>query len=100
MALILEYDRGQLQPTGPLDEHLPVRVDQYVIDGRVLEQRLERAEPDHLVDHVIGDLRLFPLVELHALGLEQLRDQRAGLSRKASGGSFSIAVRLISSSNR
>ena len=52
MRLVLEERRHRLEHAAALDEDVLVAVDQDVVDGRVLEQRLERPEPDHLVDHL------------------------------------------------
>ena len=46
-----------------LDEHLVVAVDQDVGDRRVLEQRLERAEAEQLVEHVADQLLALGMVE-------------------------------------
>ena len=79
MTLVLEDHRRQLQSAAALDEDLPVGVDQDVVDRGILQQRLERAEADHLVDDVVGDLHLLALIQLHPLGLEQLGDQASDL---------------------
>ena len=57
VRLVLERDVRLLQLAVPLDEAVLVTVDQDVVDRGVLEQRLERAKPDHLVDDVV-DQRL------------------------------------------
>src|SRR5690349_17277423 len=82
MTLVLEYDRRQLKPPLALHEDLAVRIDQDIIDGRVLEERLERTKADHLVDDIVGDLRLFALVELDAISLQQPGDDASRLFAK------------------
>ena len=52
----------------PFDEANPVGVDQNVGDGRVLEQRLDRAEAGHLVDDLIGEDVELLLIERYVLG--------------------------------
>ena len=47
---------GQLELAAALDVDLLVAVDQNVGDGRVLQQRLERPQPEDLVEHFGDDL--------------------------------------------
>ena len=64
-----------------LDEDLRRVVDQDVGDRRVLEQRLERAEAEQLVEHVVDERLALDEAERHALVLavEQVLDDRADL---------------------
>ena len=50
-VLVVLKRRGHaLEHAGALDEDVLVRVDQDVADRRVAQQRLERSEPEHVVD--------------------------------------------------
>ena len=75
----LKRARGPLEPALPLDEDVGMAVDQDVGDRRVLEQRLERAEAEQLVEHVLGQLLALGEVQRCALLGELLRDQVAHL---------------------
>ena len=59
----------------PLDEAVLVAVDQDVVDRRVLEQRLQRAEADHLVDDVVDQRVELGDVDRHALLARLFRDE-------------------------
>ena len=51
MRLVLEAHARRLQHALPFDVDAFVPVDENVVDGRVLEQRLERTEAGHLVEN-------------------------------------------------
>ncbi len=74
MRLVLEVDGGLLELAEALDKTLPVGVDQDIGDGRVLEQRLDRPEPGHLVDDVFGEGGELALVQRDLLGAHILAD--------------------------
>src|SRR5690242_19894671 len=75
MPLVLEADRCQLENAASLDKDPRVGVHQDVVDRRILQQRLERAEAGHLVDDVGDDPVLLLLIELHPLGAHHFLDQ-------------------------
>ena len=76
MGVVPEVQTGQLQLAPALGIDLVGTVDQNVRDGRVVQQRLDRAEPDHLVDDADGEPVLLVLVqEQLALACDQ-RHQR------------------------
>ena len=52
VLVVLERRRHRFELAAALDEHLLVGVDQDVADRLVAQQRLERAEAEHLVEHV------------------------------------------------
>ncbi len=79
MILVLEADRRLLELAEALDIDLLVAVDQYVGDRIVLEQRLDRAEAEHLVQHVVDQLLALRMVEGVALLVELLEDDVADL---------------------
>jgi hypothetical protein len=56
-----------------------VAVDQDVVDGRVLQQGLDRPEAGHLVDDLVDEILQFLRVERDALGEHVLGDQRGNL---------------------
>ncbi len=72
---IAEIYGGQLQQALALDVNLPVGVDQNVGDGGILQQRLERAQAEHLVQHFIADLLFLERAEQRRLGIDE-RDER------------------------
>ena len=74
-----------------LDVDLLGPVDHDVGDGLVLEQRLERAQPQHVVDDLVDEVVLLRPVELQAMLDQQLGDQALELAhqllaRQADGG--------------
>ena len=68
MRLVLERDVDLLQLAALFDKAVLVAVDQDVVDVRIFQQRLQRAEADHLVDDVVdqrvklGDVDRHPLL--------------------------------------
>ena len=83
VPLVLEADRRRLQHAVALDEDLVVAVDQDVGDGRVLEQRLERAQAEQLVEDVADQLLALGLIErlvlLGQLFVDDVADLRLDL---------------------
>ena len=101
MRLVLEAHAGRLEHAAALDVDAFVAVDQDVVDGRVLEQRLERPEPGHLVEDFGDEVVELLRVEREPLDQDVLRRRAAGCAaRISSSGSFSSAERLISSISR
>ena len=77
VRVVLEHDVGLFEPAFTLDVDLVVPVDQDVGDVGVLQQHLQRAEPEDLVQHV-GDQRVaLEQAERRrlALAVEQANDQ-------------------------
>ena len=68
---------GQFEQALALDVDLLVAVDQNVGDGRVLQQRLERAQAEDLVQNLFGDLLLFERAEQRRLVVDQRDDRLA-----------------------
>ncbi len=75
MRLVLETHAGRLQNALPLDIDAFVAVDQDVVDGRVLEQRLERAEAGHLVENFRDEVVELLRIERQPLDQHVLRHQ-------------------------
>jgi hypothetical protein len=73
--IVAERHVGQLEQTLALDVNLFVRVDQNVGDRGVLQQRFERSQAEHFVQHFIADLLLLKRAQQRGLGIDQ-RDQR------------------------
>ena len=79
VRLVLEAHRRRLEHAGALDVDAFVAVDQDVVDGRVLQQRLDRPEAGHLVDDLVDEVLELLRVERDALGQHVLGDQRGDL---------------------
>ena len=79
MLVVAEPHVGQLELAAALDIDLLRPVDHDVGDGLVLEQRLERPEPEHVGDQQFDELALLGEIQLD-LGLgEQILDPAAEL---------------------
>ena len=70
MRLILEMNGGLLQFSETLDETLFVRIDEDVVDRRILQKGFDRAEADHLVDNFLCKCLGFLLIERQPLGAD------------------------------
>src|SRR3954465_1133677 len=79
MRLVLEAHRRGLEPAGALDVDALVSVDQDVVDGRVLEQRLDRTQTGHLIDDLVDEGVELLRVKRDALRKHVLRHQRGNL---------------------
>src|SRR5262249_50312729 len=79
MRLVLEAHEGGLEHARALDIDLLVAVDQDVVDGRILEQRLDGAEPHHLVEDLGDEILELLGVERQTFGDGVLRDERVDL---------------------
>ncbi len=81
MPLVFEDDVGRLETAVPFHVDLVVAVDQDVGDQRIVQQHLERAEPEELVQDIVDDV--LALVEAErgpfTLALQHAGDQRADL---------------------
>src|SRR5262249_28768026 len=63
MSFIFEMDAGLLELSEALHKAFLVRVDQDVVDGRILEQRLYRPEARHLIDDFLREGLQLSLIE-------------------------------------
>jgi hypothetical protein len=79
VRLVAEAYAGLLQNAAPLDENAAVCVDKNIGDRVVLEQRLDRPEPQHLVRRVDGQLIELTRVERDAGGPDKLANDRTNL---------------------
>ena len=77
MPVVLERRRHLGEDAGALDVHLLVGVDEDVVDVRVAEQRLERAEAEDLVEDVAEDLLALGHADRRGFLGHQLEHERA-----------------------
>src|SRR5215831_4695602 len=64
----------------PLDEHVLVRVDENIVDGRIPKERLERSEAEHVVHQLAEERFAFAQADRDAFFIEEVVDQRADLA--------------------
>ena len=74
IGLRVERDAGVLDPAGPLDEDRARAVDHDLVDGRVAQQRLERAEPEGPLDDAAHEVLARLGVEHPGLALDERAD--------------------------
>ncbi len=75
MGIVVEADVGQFELAVALDVYLVVRVDEDVGDPRIVEQRFERAEAQHLVLDVAHQGAPLDVVDDDAVFIEQAPDE-------------------------
>jgi hypothetical protein len=75
MRLVLEAHAGRLEHAVPFDIDAFVAVDENIVDALVLEQRLERAQPRHLVEDFRNEVVELLGVERQPLDQHVLRNQ-------------------------
>ena len=75
VMLVLEAHRQRLKYAATLDVDAFVAVDQDVVDGRILEQRLERTKAGHFVENFRNEIAQFLCVERQPLDQHILRDE-------------------------
>ena len=80
VVVVAELDVGLLQLAAALDVDLVRPVDQDVADRRVLEQHLQRAEAEGLVEHFVDELLALHAVEERVLGVAQVLDDPADVA--------------------
>ncbi len=80
MRIVAELDIREFQLAAPLDVNLLGPVHHDVGDGLIRQQRLERAEPDHVVDEQAHELFLLGAVELELLLDQHLADDFGDLA--------------------
>jgi hypothetical protein len=79
MVVVAKHDVGQLELAAAFDIDLLCAVDHDVGHGLVLDQRFERAEPEHVGDQRVDEFALLDEIELQlALG-KQVLDPAAKL---------------------
>ncbi len=79
VRVVVEGHVGQLEATLALDVGRAVCVDEDVGDGRVTQQRLERAEAEHFVMDVDCELLALQIVHRCLFLFKNARDQRTDL---------------------
>jgi hypothetical protein len=75
MLLVLETHREGLENAGSLDVDAFVPVDQNVVDARILQQRLKRAETGHFIENFGDEIIEFLRVQCEPLDHHVLRHQ-------------------------
>ena len=95
-SLSRKIDLRPLDPAPLLDEDVLRAVDHDVADPLVLEQDLQRAEAEGLVEDLVDQPLPLGAVEHRVLGVEQVLDDAADLDRGRVAGSISL-TRLKSS---
>ena len=83
VPVVLESHRRLGQFAVAFDEHLVVAVDQDIADRGLLEQRFERPETQHLVEHLFDDAALLGGGHGHALVVQQALDDAADFDAQA-----------------
>ena len=91
MLVVLKGGGHPLQHPAALDEHVPRGVHQDVADLRIVQQRLQRAEPEHVVEHF--DEQRFALAEAEG-GFSSASSCRAGRGSRFRPGAVSLRERL------
>ncbi len=82
VGIVLEGDVRLLQNSAALHVDRVVGVDQDVVDRGVLQQRLQRAQSKHLVQHFVGDTVALTGAERNSLFAHQRKDHgQQGLPR-------------------
>src|SRR5262249_37346029 len=80
VLVVAELDVGLLHLAAALGEDHVRPVDEDVADGRVLEQDLQWAEAERLVEHLVDEALALHAVEQRVLGVAQARDDQADLA--------------------
>ena len=79
VLVVLERRRQPVQLAAALDVDVLIGVDQDVADRRIAQQRLERPEPEDLVDDVAENRVALAHAERHALFGNQVEEQGANV---------------------
>ena len=79
VRIVLEPDVGFFQHSRPLDIHLVVSVDQNVIDGGVLQQRLQGTQSEDFIQYFQSKALAFPAAHRGLQVCDQLLDDGQGL---------------------
>ena len=87
VGVVFEAQAGGLELAGPFHVDLVVAVDQNVGDGRILEQRLQRAQAEDLVQNFAGQALAFGEAERHGLAVDRVPDQQQNFFARRVAGS-------------
>src|SRR5438874_2049585 len=79
MPIVLECGVDAFEDAAPLDKHVLMRVDEDVADRRIAQQRLERAEAEHVVNQLAEQRVAFGHADWHAAFVQQIGDERPDL---------------------
>ena len=80
VVVVAELDVGLFHLAAALDVDLVRPVDQDVADRRVLEQHLQRAEAERLVEHLVDEALALHAVEQRVFGVAQALDDQANFA--------------------
>ena len=80
VVVVAELDVGLLHLAAAFDVDLVRPVDQDIADRRVLEQQLQRAEAERLVEHLVDEALALDAVEQRVFGVAQVLDDQADLA--------------------
>src|SRR5215467_13460803 len=80
VTIVAECGGHTLQMSVPLDEHVLVRVDENIVDGRIPKERLERSEAEHVIHQLAEERFAFAQADWDAFFVEEVVDQRADLA--------------------
>ena len=83
----LNDKRGAFEFAGALDVDLVEAVDQNIGNGGILEQRLERAEAENLVENLARQAFALGKAERHDFGVDRIaNDDQHFVARRVAGG--------------
>ena len=85
MLNVAKADGGQDHLAGAFEKNLAWSVDHDVGDGIVVEQCLQRSQPQHVIDQFIRQFLLFAQIELDALFGGDIGDQSLDLDAELFG---------------
>ncbi len=75
MRLVLETHLGRFELAKALHVDVLVCVDQDIGDGRILEERFDRAKAGQLIEHFLNEIPELTRIERHALGEHIVGDE-------------------------
>ena len=75
VLVVFERQAGDFELAGALDVDAVEAVDENVGDGRILEQRLERAEAENFVENLARQALAFGKAERHGLAVDRIADE-------------------------
>ena len=76
LGLAAEADARRLEPAAALDPHRPGAADHQLVDGGIVQERLERAEPDGALGDPRGERGAGRRIEHRRLALDERGDPR------------------------
>ena len=80
MRFVLEMDFRLFELSESFHEAFLVRIDEDIVDGRILEQGLDRTKARHFVDDFVGECQQLLLVEREPLVAHIFAEIRTNLT--------------------